>query len=117
MAKKNVETKLVAVLDDNNRLVGSKRIPVDQDGIDFGDLVTDGRMKWNAEKKAFYPLGTDFGKIKTQQPHSNEFVIYRLMEALRKVPGFEMPIEADQWGEWYNGALKQRDMEFAARPK
>ena len=110
-------TKLVAVLDSNNRLVGSKTVAADKDGIDFGDLPLNGSFKWNAEKKAFYALGTDFGKIKTQQPHSNEFVMFRLMEALRKVPGFDMPLEADEWAEWYNGALKQRDIELAARPK
>lgn len=110
-------TKLVAVLDDNNRLVGSKTVAASTDGIDFGDLPLDGRFKWNPEKQAFYPLGTDFGKIKTQQPHSNEFIMFRLMEALRKVPGFEMPLEANEWAEWYNGALKQRDIELAARPK
>jgi hypothetical protein len=105
--------KTIAVLDSNNRLIGSKAVADDVDGIDPGDLRLDGSYKWDAASKAFHPLGHNFGKIKARQPHSTDLVMAKLIEAM----GAAAPFEAKEWLDWYNVELRRRDEERSARPR
>jgi len=70
MAKAKVPMKRVAVLDDNNVLTGSTTAT---DGVDFGDLPTDGSYKYDETSKTFIPVGHGFGKVKTRQPYETRF--------------------------------------------
>lgn len=109
--------KTVAKLNANGVLIGSRSVDENVEGIEFGDLPTDGRYKWNATKSAFLPVGHDFGKVKTKQPHAEPYVMARLIETLAKLPGYEVPFEAQEWLDWYNTEMRRRDEELASKPR
>jgi hypothetical protein len=106
-------TKIVAVLDTNKRLVGTKQVADDEPGVEPGDLPTDGRYKWDEAQGTFIPLGHGFGKVGTRQPYSTEMIIAKIIEAM----GDAAPFECKEWLAWYNQELRRRDEEFAARPR
>lgn len=116
MVKKTKVSRVVAVLNDQNVLIGSTVVD-DDSGVEFGDLPTNGSYKYDPKLKTFIPLGHGFGKVKTRQPYENDLVVATLIEALAKVPGFEVPHVASEWLNWYNTELRRRDEEKAARPR
>lgn len=109
-----VDKKKFAVLDANNRLVGSKTA---KDGIDFGDLPLDGTYKYDHEQGHFVPLGHGFGKVKTRQPHETDFVLAMLIDTMADQPGFEVPFAVREWRDWYEVELRRRHEELATRPR
>lgn len=109
--------KIVGVFDANNVLIDSKRVDADAEGIEIGDLKTDGSMKYVPEAKAFIPMGHGYGKVKTKPPAETELVLANLIEALAAVPGFELPHTASEWLDWYNVDMRRRHEEMATRPR
>jgi hypothetical protein len=105
--KKPKETKTVAVFDASNVLIGSAVVPSDQDGIDFGDLPTNGTYKYDGQR--FIPLGHGFDKPKTGAPHSVEYVVTRIVEAM----GDNAPAEAIAFAKWFDQYHRQREEELA----
>ena len=102
--------RLVATLDKQMRLVGSKiKKPGKHDVVlpDQCDLALDGRYKWDGER--FVPLGHGFGPVVAKPPVSEAAVLYALIEAL----GDKAPTDAVLWAEWYEQNLKVRDEELA----
>lgn len=102
--------KKIAVLDDNNRLIGSKVVGADVEGVDFGDLPLNGSYKYDREHQSFIPLGHGFPKVKVSQPYSVEFVLSLVIEAL----GNSAPNEAVEWKAWFDQNLRQREEETQA---
>lgn len=95
------------------RLVGSEVVDIDAEGIDFGDLPTDGSYKWMPDKAHWMPIGHGFDKIKTKQPFETDLVLAKMIEAM----GDAAPFEAVQWLAWYKPNMQRRHEELAARPK
>lgn len=112
MAKK-AEMKSVAVLDDAGVLIGST---IASEGIDFGDLPTNGTYKYDKDQGHFVPLGHGFGKVKTREPYEPSLVMASLIEAMQKA-GIEVPFVATEWLDWYNTELRRRHEEKATRPR
>ena len=101
--------KWIAVLDDRSRLVGRKQVAENVEGIDFGDLPTNGIYKWDAAQSTFVPLGHGFPKVRNGvPPHTLETVIARLIETM----GETAPSEAVEWLTWYNSDLRVREQEM-----
>lgn len=113
------ETKIVGVLDANNVLVDKKVVAANVDGIDFGDLPTNGTFKYDDNAKTFIPIGHGFGKVSGFSPYEGDYIMRRIIEALdaAKLPGFEMPFEAAEWAKWYDGKLRRRHEELATRQR
>ena len=108
--------KTVAVLNENNVLIGSKKVKDDAPGIDCGDLPTNGKYKYDEPSKQFIPLGHGFGKVKVAQPVTDQLVMFHLIAAVEK-SGVTLPDEVEKWRDWYEQDLRRRDEEFAARPR
>lgn len=104
---------LVAILDDDKRLVGTKRKarPGKDDVVlpDNCDLTTDGMYKWDGT--CFVPLGHGFGPVVAKPPFSESSVLYLLVVAL----GDKAPHPAREWADWYAENLKAREAELALR--
>jgi hypothetical protein len=110
----DVKTKRVAKLDERNRLVGFEVVPADQEGIDFGDLPTNGSYIWEPEPSPgrFRPVGLGLPKVKNGvPPHSMEFVLARMIEAFTAVQPDAVPVEANEWLAWYSADLRKREEE------
>jgi len=105
----------VALLDDNNRLVGlkSKEQPTADDlVVDSNcDLPTDGSYKWSAEQTCFVPLGHGFGPVSSRPPISNMRALYLVAQCLAD----DIPQEVRDWMDWYEQNLQKRDEEARAR--
>ncbi len=105
--------KLIAVLDGNRRLVGTKRKATpDKDDVvlpEGCDLSLDGMYKWDGA--SFVPLGHGFGPVVTKPPFSETAVLYELVDAL----GDDAPVQAREWADWYAVNLKVREEEMALR--
>ncbi len=105
--------KLIAVLDKNKRLIGTKRKanPGSDDVVlpDGCDLSTDGMYKYDG--KRFVPLGHGFGPVVAKPPISETAVLYLLIDAL----GDKAPHETREWADWYAVNLKVREEEMALR--
>lgn len=105
--------QLVAVLDDERRLIGTKnkRAVVKGDvALPVGcDLPLDGTYKWNGS--SFIPLGHGFGPVVAKPPYSESAVLFLLVQAMGK----KAPHECLAWAEWYAENLKVREDELARR--
>ena len=113
-ARKNV---LVAVLDDNGHLVGTRRGKSDSDDVvlpDDCDLPLNGTYKWVEDQKCFLPLGTGFPRVATKPPVSETQVLYLIASAI----GEELlPKEVRDWMRWYETNLKKREEELQVRTR
>ena len=107
--------QLIAVLDANKRLTGTKMVskPGENDVLlpDGCDLPIDGSYKWSG--KCFVPLGHGFGPVVARPPISETAVLYLLIDAL----GDGAPHQAREWADWYVENLKVRDEEQAVRTR
>ncbi len=105
--------KLIAVLDGNKRLVGTKRKanPDEKDVVlpEGCDLSTDGMYKWDGS--SFVPLGHGFGPVVAKPPYSEAAVLSLLIDDL----GDKAPHQAREWADWYSVNLKVREEEMALR--
>ncbi len=106
-------TELVAVLDKNKRLVGTKhKVRPGKDDVllpNGCDLPFDGSYKWTGD--CFTPLGHGFGPVVAKSPISESAVLYQLTVAL----GDDAPPPARGWAAWYAENLKVREEEQAMR--
>lgn len=111
MAKAKVPMKLVAVLDANNVLTGSVTAT---EGVEFGDLPTDGSYKYDEASKTFIPVGHGFGKVKTRQPYETDLVLAKLIDAVvaSNVP---VPFIVTEWRDWYETEMRRRHEEQSNR--
>lgn len=117
MTKKNKKSVLIAVLDDNGHLVGTRRGKPNADDItlpDNCDLPLNGTYKWVPDRKCFLPLGTGFPRVASTPPVSEIYVLYLLASTI----GEELlPKEVQDWMRWYESNLKKRDEELQARAR
>lgn len=116
MTKAKDKTRIVAKLNDQNVLVGSTVIDADGEGIDFGDLPTNGTYKWDREREHFVPLGHGFGKVKTREPYEPSLIMATLIDTLEK-NGISLPEPLVVWRDWYNQEMRRRHEELSTRPK
>ncbi len=107
--------QLIAVLDANKRLTGTKMaMKPGQDAVllpDGCDLPMDGSYKWDGT--CFVPLGHGFGPVVARPPVSETTVLYHLIDAL----GDKAPHPAREWADWYVENLKVRDEEISRRTR
>jgi len=103
--------KRVAVLDDNNVLTGSTTAT---DGVDFGDLPTDGSYKYDETSKTFIPVGHGFGKVKTRQPYESDLVLANLIDAV-VAANVSVPFVVTEWRKWYETEMRRRHEELSNR--
>lgn len=111
-----VEKVLVAVLDNEQKLVGMTKIdepanrPSDLVFLpDECDLPTDGTYKYDWENAQFVPLGHGFGKPE-KQPVADSRVMYLLIKEMQ-ADGKSHP-ELTEWATWYEKTLSNRDAEM-----
>ena len=104
---------MVAVLDDQRRLIGTnKKKTLVKGDVNLPlncDLPLDGTYKWSGE--SFTPLGHGFGPVVAKPPYSESAVLFRLVEAM----GEKAPHECKKWAGWYAENLKVREDETALR--
>ena len=107
--------RLVAVLDENNHLVGTTRkTKLAQGDVHLPeefDLPTDGTYKWAKGEDgtwAFWPLGHGFSNTPTRPPVSDFRALY---DVIRAVKEGRDPIDALRWATWYEKNVKQREEE------
>lgn len=106
-------TKRIAILDNNGILTGAAEVADDAEGIDIGDLKTDGSYKWDDDKSTFLPVGMGFGKVVNGvPPYSLEYVVAELIDAL---PADSRSGPMVQWLKWFNDDLRKRERERVAR--
>lgn len=103
---------LVAVLDENHCLVGTKRKkkPGDADVVlpDGCDLPTDGSYVWR--HGAFWPLGTGFERVAVRPPVSDDYALFDVIRSL----GDKAPPRAREWADWYDAYIRTREEEKQA---
>lgn len=106
--------RLVAVLDEHNRLVGTKRkTKLGLDDVHLPeefDLPTDGSYKWAQGEDgswAFWPLGHGFPRSPARPPVSDLRALYELIRHF----GADAPEPCRRWATWYEAHVKQRDEE------
>jgi hypothetical protein len=124
MAAKKPTTELVriAMFDMNMRLIGSREVAAGSvealSGIDPGDLPLNGTYKYNEERRSFIPLGFGFGKVKTNQPNSTEYVLAMVIDHLTTLaPPETISPEIIDWRAWYAKNMQKRDEELATSAK
>lgn len=109
-----VPLKWIAVLSPEGRLTGKIQVPETAEGIDPGDLVTNGTYKWDSVNLTWVPLGHGYGKIKNVlAPHTMEIVIAAMIEKM----GEDAPQEAVEWLAWYNSEIRKREQELSIAHK
>lgn len=108
---------LIAVLDDNGHLVGTRRGKSSGDDIvlpDDCDLPLDGTYKWMSDRECFLPLGAGFPRVATKPPVSETQVLYLLANAVGEE---HLPREVHDWMRWYESNLKKRNEELQIRTR
>lgn len=98
-------TKRVAVLDENNRLIGATEVAMDAPGIDVGDLPTDGSYFHDPARGCFLPLGYGLEGRVARPPCSTELVLAEVVKLL----GNELSPTARSWLSWYEANGQARD--------
>ena len=115
--KSKKKSVLIAVLDKNGHLVGTRRDEPNADDVvlpDDCDLPLNGTYKWMPDQKCFMPLGTGFPRVAAKPPVSETQVLYLLASAI----GEELlPKEVQDWMRWYEKNLKKREEELQARAR
>lgn len=123
MAAKKPTTELVrvALFDMNMRLIGSKEVTKGSvealSGVDPGDLPLNGTYKFNEARGAFIPLGHGFGKVKTNQPNSTEYILAMVIDHLATLAPPDLSPEITEWRAWYAKNMQKRDEELATSAK
>ena len=118
--KKAEETKkvvLIAVLNENGHLIGTRRDEPSADDIvlpDDCDLPLNGTYKWMSDRGSFMPLGTGFPRVATKPPVSETQVLYLLASAIGEDL---LPKEVQDWMRWYEKNLKKREEELQIRTR
>lgn len=106
----------VAVLDDNNRLIGADHVAEGaKDHVEIGDLPTDGSYKWSDSEKCFIPLGHGFGKPSTPPCPIDHIVRLLITELVDS--GKHPPEPIVRWAEWYDENLLRRNEEKLMLPR
>lgn len=104
--------KTIAVLNDNNILVGFKKVvkakKTDIEMPDDCDLDTNEKYRWDKESKSFIPRGMLYPKVRVPKT-SQETAIFLLMNAL--VKGTPIPAECEEYVDWYAKNIKSREDE------
>lgn len=101
--------KRYAVLDEAGVLIGSTNV----EGLEIGDLITDGRYRWDAEKKRFIPLGHDLPQITQKSPLSTEHLLALVIEHLEALGPPALDSQLRNWLSWFDGQLRRREEERA----
>lgn len=98
--------KLVAVLDADNRLVGTQEVEDDVEGVTLPakhDLTLDGTYVFR--DGAFWPLGYGFPKP-VGPPVAQDHAAYLMMRSL--LDGTPLPAEVRVYADWYRDTLLSR---------
>ncbi len=107
------KSKLIAVLDARQYLVGYKRKvkpgPLDVIVPDDCDLPTNGTYKWDG--KRFMPLGHGFPPVVTRPPATTDEVILEIIAGMGNKAG----PKARAWADWYRLNLLKREEEMSRR--
>lgn len=108
----------IARLDDNDRLIGYKKLgkkvktPDGAIVVDDGcDLPTDGTYKWDQKHNCFMPLGHGFGKP-NRAPIPDIQALYLVALTVDNPPQ-----ELRDWMKWYEDNLKQAHEELGIRAR